>query len=364
MGRPGIRLSGNARALPGPLWESPFMRACRGLEAEHTPVWLMRQAGRYMPHYRAIRAAHGFLALCKDPALSAEVTVHARDWLGVDAAIIFSDILVVLEALGMALEFSDGDGPSLTRPLRTLSDIEALGDPRAAAAALGYVNEAISLSVRGLPAEVPLIGFCGAPFTLAAYAIEGGASRQFARTRALMYNSEPAWHRLCGTLVDALIPYLSGQVAAGASCIQVFDSWVGQLTRSDFSEFVAPHLARLVEGIPSGVPVILFGTGTGHLLDLMAACGADVIGVDSSADLAGAWRICGGPSAISVQGNLDPALLLAPRARLLAGADAVLAAAGAAAGHIFNLGHGVLKQTDPEQARALVSHVHEQTTRR
>src|SRR5580658_3246548 len=171
MARPGIRRSGNARALPGPLWESPFMRACRGLQAQYTPVWLMRQAGRYMPHYRSLRSAHSFLALCKDPALSAEVTIHARDWLGVDAAIIFSDILVVLEALGMPLAFSDGDGPSLSRPLRTLSDIEALTDPRAAAATLGYVNEAIGLSVRGLPAEVPLIGFCGAPFTLAAYAI-------------------------------------------------------------------------------------------------------------------------------------------------------------------------------------------------
>jgi uroporphyrinogen decarboxylase len=364
MARPGIRRSGNARALPGPLWESPFMRACRGLQAQYTPVWLMRQAGRYMPHYRSLRSAHSFLALCKDPALSAEVTIHARDWLGVDAAIIFSDILVVLEALGMPLAFSDGDGPSLSRPLRTLSDIEALTDPRAAAATLGYVNEAIGLSVRGLPAEVPLIGFCGAPFTLAAYAIEGGSSRQFARTRALMYNSEPIWHRLCGTLVETLIPYLAGQLAAGASCVQVFDSWVGQLTRSDFGEFVAPHLTRLVEGIPAGVPVILFGTGTGHLLDLIAACGADVIGVDSSTDLGAAWRLCGGPEAISVQGNLDPALLLAPRTRLLGAADAVIHSAGAAPGHIFNLGHGVLKQTDPEQARALVSHVHEQTKRR
>ncbi len=364
MARTGIRVSGNVRALPAALWECPFMRACRGLPAAHTPVWLMRQAGRYMPHYRGVRAAHGFLELCKDPALAAEVTIHARAWLGVDAAIIFSDILVVLEALGMPLSFSDGDGPVLTRPLRSAGDLDALGDPRVAAASLAYVDQAIALSVRGLPAEVPLIGFCGAPFTLAAYAIEGGASRQFAHTRALMYNHEALWHRLCGILVETLIPYLAGQLAAGAACVQIFDSWVGQLTRADFSEFVAPHLTRLVAGVPAGAPVILFGTGTGHMLDLIAACGADVIGVDSSSPLAAAWRSCGGPQAISVQGNLDPALLLGPRARLLAGADAVLSEAAGAPGHIFNLGHGVLKQTDPEQAKALVSHVHATTTRR
>jgi uroporphyrinogen decarboxylase len=363
MPRPGIRLSGNVRALPDALWHSPFLRACRGEPAARTPVWLMRQAGRYMQHYRGIRQAHSFLDLCKDPALCAEVTVYARNWLGVDAAIIFSDILVVLEALGMPLAFTDGDGPSLTRPIMGPADVAALASGSQAASELGYVSEAIRLSVRGLPQDVPLIGFCGAPFTLAAYAIEGGSSRQFARTRAFMYAQEAAWHALCTRLVDALIPYLAAQVNAGASCIQVFDSWVGQLTRADFSEFAAPHLARLVAGIPQGVPVILFGTATNHLLDLIAACGADVIGLDSSADLDAAWRQCGGSERIAVQGHLDPALLLAPRPRLQAGADAVLAAAAGRPGHIFNLGHGVLKQTDPEQAKALVEHVHEQSTR-
>jgi uroporphyrinogen decarboxylase len=363
MTRPGIRRCGNLRRLPDALWDSPFLRACRGEAASRTPVWLMRQAGRYMQHYRGIRSGRSFLELCKDPALAAEVTVYARDWLGVDAAIIFSDILVVLETLGLPLEFLAGDGPSLSRPIRDAAAVDALGDPLQAAADLGYVGDAIRLTVRGLPADVPLIGFCGAPFTLAAYAIEGGSSRQFAHTKTFMYREGAAWHRLMARLVDALIPYLGGQVGAGASCVQVFDSWVGNLTRADFSEFVQPHLARLVAGLPAGIPVILFGTGTGHLLDLIAGCGADVIGVDATTELAPAWSGCGGPQAIAVQGNLDPALLLAPRARLLAGADAVLAAAAGRPGHIFNLGHGVLKETDPEQARALVEHVHARTGR-
>ncbi len=363
MPRTSIRASGNVRALPAALWDSPFLRACRGEPAPRTPVWLMRQAGRYMQHYRGIRSGRSFLELCKDPALAAEVTVFARQWLGVDAAIIFSDILVVLEALGLPLEFVAGDGPSLPKAIRSAAAVDALRSGAQAAADLAYVSEAIRQTVRALPADIPLIGFCGAPFTLAAYAIEGGSSRQFASTRAFMYQEGAAWHRLLARLVEALIPYLGAQVAAGASCVQVFDSWVGTLTRADFREFVAPHLTALVAGIPAGVPVILFGTDTGHLVDLIAACGADVIGVDSVTELSPAWERCGGPGRVAVQGNLDPCLLLAPRARLLAGADAVLAAAGGRPGHIFNLGHGVLKETDPEQAKALVEHVHAASAR-
>jgi uroporphyrinogen decarboxylase len=363
MPRPGIRTAGNVRRLPAALWDSPFLRACRGEAAPRTPVWLMRQAGRYMQHYRGIRSGRSFLELCKDPALAAEVTVYAREWLDVDAAIIFSDILVVLEALGLPLEFAAGDGPVLGRPVRDAAAVAALRDPAQAAADLGYVHEAIRLTVRGLPADIPLIGFCGAPFTLAAYAIEGGSSRQFTHTRLFMYRQPEAWHALMARLVAALAPYLEAQVVAGASALQVFDSWVGHLTRADFSEFVAPHLAALVARIPPGVPVILFGTGTAHLIDLIAACGADVVGADATTDLAAAWMAGGGPGRIAVQGNLDPCLLLADRARLLAGADAVLAAAAGRPGHIFNLGHGVIKETDPEQARALVAHVHQRTAR-
>jgi uroporphyrinogen decarboxylase len=363
MPRPGIRTAGNLLNLPPALWDSHFLRACRGEPTTRTPVWLMRQAGRYMQHYRGVRSGRSFLDLCKDPALAAEVTLYAREWLGVDAAIIFSDILVVLEALGLPLTFTTGDGPSLGRPIRDLAAVAALRDPQAAAADLGYVHQAIRTTVRGLPADIPLIGFCGAPFTLAAYAIEGGSSRQFARTKTLMYGETEAWNALMSRLVATLIPYLDAQIVAGASCVQVFDSWVGQLTRSDFIEFVQPHLTRLVAGITPGVPVILFGTETSHLSDLIAGCGADVIGVDTTSDLATAWERCGGPARISVQGNLDPCLLLGPRQRVLGVAVGVVAAAGGRPGHIFNLGHGVIKETDPEQAKALVAHVHARTAR-
>ena len=363
MPRPGIRTAGNLLKLPAVLWDSHFLRACRGEPTTRTPVWLMRQAGRYMQHYRGIRSGRSFLDLCKDPALAAEVTLFAREWLDVDAAIIFSDILVVLEALGLPLTFATGDGPVLGRPVRDAAAVAALRDPAAAAADLGYVHEAIRRTVAGLPATIPLIGFCGAPYTLAAYAIEGGSSRQFAHTKTLMYSDGAAWHALLTRITATLIPYLNAQIAAGVSCVQVFDSWVGHLTRADFTEFVQPHLRTLVAAITPGVPVILFGTETGHLSDLIAACGADVIGVDTTTELSAAWERCGGATRIAVQGNLDPCLLLGPRARLLTAADAVLAAAGGRPGHIFNLGHGVLKETDPEQAKALVAHVHARTAK-
>jgi uroporphyrinogen decarboxylase len=361
--RPGIRSAGNARQLSALLWDSHFLRACRGEPTKRTPVWLMRQAGRYMQHYRGIRSGRSFLDLCKDPAMATEVTLYAREWLGVDAAIIFSDILVVLEALGLPLAFAAGDGPTLSRPVRDAAAVDALGDPIKAAEQLSYVYEAIRRTVAGLPADIPLIGFCGAPYTLAAYAIEGGSSRQFAHTKTFMYSDSGAWHALQQRLVATLIPYLNAQIAAGASCVQVFDSWVGHLTRADFIEFVQPHLTALVAGIVPGIPVILFGTETGHLSDLVAGCGADVIGVDTTTDLSANWERCGGPGRIAVQGNLDPCLLLGPRDRLLAGADAVLKAVAGRPGHIFNLGHGVIKETNPEQAKALVEHVHARTQR-
>ena len=356
--RRGIRTAGNCLSISKPLWDSVFLASCRGEPTARTPIWLMRQAGRYMQHYRGIRAGASFLELCKRPALAAEVTLYAREWLGVDAAIIFSDILVVLEALGLPLEFTVGDGPRLA-PLEGPAGVAALGDPAQAVADLAYVYEAIATTVRGLPADIPCIGFCGAPFTLAAYAIEGGSSRQFARTKAFMYREPEAWHRLMGVLVATLAPYLNRQIAAGASCVQIFDSWVGNLTRADFTEFVQPHLTRLIAGVQDGVPVILFGTATGHLLDLLTACGPEVVGLDSTVEVGAAWHALGGPSRIAVQGNLDPTLLLAPPARLEAAAHAVLRQAAGRPGHIFNLGHGILKETDPEQARRLVEIVHQ-----
>ncbi len=355
--RRGIRAAGNALQLPEPRWDSRFLRACRGEAVDRTPVWLMRQAGRYMQHYRGIRAQASFLDLCKKPELATEVTLYAREWLNVDAAIIFSDILVILEALGMPLEFTAGDGPRL-QPLAGPAGVEALGDPAQAAADLHYVYEAIRLTVAGLPADIPCIGFCGAPFTLAAYAIEGGSSRQFARTKAFMYREPAAWHRLGERLVAALAPYLNRQVAAGAACVQIFDSWVGNLTREDFREFVAPHLTRLVDHVVDGVPVILFGTDTGHLLDLIAGCGADVVGLDTTVDLDTAWAGLGGPQRVAVQGNLDPALLLGTEERLERAVRRVLDQAAGRPGHVFNLGHGVFKETDPAMARRLVDLVH------
>jgi len=357
MTRPAFRSAGNVRSLPVPLWTSRLLRACRGEAQERPPVWLMRQAGRYMQHYRGIRSSRSFLELCKEPAAAAEVTLYAREWLGVDAAIIFSDILVVLEALGLPLEFSTGDGPRLPRAIRDATAVDALRDPRAAAADLGYVGDAIRATVAGLPADIPCIGFCGAPFTLAAYAIEGGGSRQFARTRSFMYQQGPAWHRLQARLASTCAAHLGNQIEAGASAVQIFDSWVGCLTRVDFSEFVAPHLTALVETLPAGIPVILFGHGSNHLIDLITDCGADVIGVDQATDLDAAWARCGGPEQIAVQGNLDPALLLADWPRLRAATQEVLDAAAGRPGHIFNLGHGILKETDPERVREMVKYV-------
>lgn len=355
--RRGIRVAGNHRSMPASLWDSHFLRACRGEPTTRVPVWLMRQAGRYMQHYRGIRSQASFLDLCKRPDLAAEVTLYAREWLGVDAAIIFSDILVVLEALGMPLEFTAGDGPRLAA-LDGPAAVDALRDPLQAAADLAYVHEAIRATVRGLPTDIPCIGFCGAPFTLAAYAIEGGSSRQFAKTKAFMYREPQAWHRLMETLVAALAPHLNHQVAAGATCVQIFDSWVGNLTRDDFREFVQPHLVRLIGQVVEGVPVILFGTNTGHLIDLLAECGPDVVGLDTTVELDAAWARLGGPAQVAVQGNLDPTLLLGPADRLERAARRVLAQAAGRPGHIFNLGHGVLKETDPERARRLVEIVH------
>ncbi len=355
--RRGIRAAGNLRSVPDALWGSHFLRACRGEPTARVPVWLMRQAGRYMQHYRGIRSQASFLDLCKRPDLAAEVTLYAREWLGVDAAIIFSDILVVLEALGMPLEFTAGDGPRLAA-LDGPAAVDALRDPLQAAADLAYVHEAIRATVRGLPADIPCIGFCGAPYTLAAYAIEGGSSRQFAKTKAFMYREPQAWHRLMETLVAALAPHLNHQIAAGAACVQIFDSWVGNLTRDDFREFVQPHLVRLIAQVVEGVPVILFGTSTGHLIDLLAECGPDVVGLDTTVELDAAWERLGGPAKVAVQGNLDPTLLLGPVDRLERAARRVLTQAAGRPGHIFNLGHGVLKETDPERARRLVEIVH------
>jgi uroporphyrinogen decarboxylase len=325
---------------------------------DHTPVWLMRQAGRYMPEYRALRTKHSLLELCRTPELALEVTLQPLQ-LGVDAAILFSDLLLPLEPLGIGFDFVAGEGPQIENPVRTRGDIDALRrfEPREA---LASVLEAIKLVRRELDGKLPLIGFAGAPFTLASYAIEGGHSSSFATTKALMYTDPESWNRLAGLLADVVCEYLKAQVEAGAQALQVFDSWVGALDEGDYRELVLPHVARLFDGLKGcGVPLIHFGTDTAHLLALQRQAGGDVIGLDWRIPLDEGWRRLG--DGVAVQGNLDPTALFAPRERLLAKADDVLARAGGRPGHIFNLGHGVLPGTPVENVRALIEHVHART---
>ena len=362
MTRIKLRQAGNQQNMPAELWDSAFMRACRGEAAPHTPIWLMRQAGRYMAEYREVRADHTFLEMCQ-PELAARVTLDALHKIGADAAIIFADILLILQGLGQDLAFVKGEGPQLSPPIRSPADVATLGDAAAAAASCAYVAEACGITRGKLPAGVPLIGFSGAPFTVASYAIEGAGSRQFANTRTFMYHHPEAWNELLAKLVDALVPYLTAQVTAGAQALQIFDSWVGVLDERTYCEFVQPHVARLIEQLPGGVPVIYFGTNTTHLLPAMVATGPDVIGMDHVVDLVAEWDSLGGPDAISVQGNLDPALLLAPTERVIAGADRILDAVGDRAGHIFNLGHGIFKETDVNNVIALIDHVHQRSAR-
>ena len=314
----------------------------------------MRQAGRYMPEYRRVRRRYSFLELCRTPAAAAEVTVTAVDRLGVDAAILFADILLLLEPLGVGLEYSRNEGPVIHRPVRTPQDVGRL--PRIdAAAELPYVYEAVRLSQANL--RVPLIGFSGAPFTLASYLVEGGGSRHYLHTKTLMYRAPRAWHELLSFLVDNVISYLRRQIEAGAQAVQVFDSWVGCLSPYDYRQFVLPHMKRLFENLPGQVPTIHFGTGTAGLLEMLREGGGTVIGLDWRVDLIQGWQRVGFDRAI--QGNLDPAALLGPRDLLLEQARAVLEKAAGHPGHIFNLGHGILPQTPVDQVRALVDFVHE-----
>jgi uroporphyrinogen decarboxylase len=341
-----------------PFVNDRFLRACRRQPVDRTPVWLMRQAGRYMPEYRALRTRHSLLELCRTPELALQVTLQPLA-LGVDAAILFSDLLLPLTPMGVNFDFVAGEGPQIENPVRTRADIDALRrfEPREG---LGYVLDAIRLIRRELDGKLPLIGFAGAPFTLASYAIEGGHSSSFALTKTLMYTDPESWHRLAGLLADVVLDYLRAQVEAGVQALQVFDSWVGALDEDDYRELVLPHVSRVFAGLAgSGVPLIHFGTGTGHLLALQRQAGGDVIGIDWRTPLDEGWRRLG--DGVAVQGNLDPTALFAPRERLLAKADDVLARAGGRPGHIFNLGHGVLPGTPVENVRALIEHVHART---
>ena len=386
---------------------SVFLQACRREPVPYTPIWLMRQAGRYQREYRDVRAGVSMLELCRSSELCAEVTLMAVDRLGVDAAIIFSDILTVVEPLGFSLDFVKGDGPVIHNPYRERSDVARLRS--ADAAELGYVYEAIAKTRRALRPDIALIGFCGAPFTVASYIIEGGKSKEYALTKTMMRRDAVSWHALMDKLVDLEIGYLRGQIDAGADAVQIFDSWVGSLSPDDFREHVMPHVKRLIEGVrsqetgirrqdqgtearrhegPKGpsnpqsairnpqspsnpkseirnpkspVPIIYFGTGNASLLPLMKECGCDVVGIDWRVDLADTWRSLGHDTAI--MGNLDPTVLYCSPTEIRAQAKRILDKAANRPGHIFNLGHGILPDMSPENVTELVDAVHEMSQR-
>lgn len=335
---------------------SNFLKACRREAVDYTPIWLMRQAGRYQKEFRELRSRVGLLELCKNPELASEVTVMAVEQLNVDAAIIFADILLPIDAWGAGLDYVKGEGPVIRRPLRSRADLAKLV-PVKAADALSYVLKAIELTCRALKPGVPLIGFCGAPFTLASYLIEGGSSRNYELTKGLMYGQTDVWHELMSFIVDFSIDYLNAQIAAGAEAVQVFDSWIGCLSPEDYRHYILPHSQRLIAGVKQGTPVIHFGTGTTGLLELMKEAGGNVIGVDWRVRIDEAWQRIGHDSAI--QGNLDPVILLSDKGLVRKNALRILEEAQGRPGHIFNLGHGVLPPTNIDHARYLVELVHE-----
>ncbi len=344
------------RNSESPSHNSVFMRACRREPTDYTPIWLMRQAGRYMPEYRRIRERYGFLELCRNPQICSEVMCTAVERLGVDAAILFSDLLPILEPMGMDLEFAQGEGPLIHNPVRESADVDRVVELQSADS-MHFVMEAVRQTRADLPAHIPLIGFGGAPFTLASYAIEGGASREFLHTKTLMYRDRRAWESLMGRLTRAVILYLNAQIAAGAQAVQIFDSWVGCLGPDDYRWFVLPFVQQVIAGITPGVPLISFATGNPQLIPLLAEAGPAVVSVDWRVRLDEAWRMIGPDRAI--QGNLDPLALLADSNELRRRAADILQQAANRPGHIFNLGHGVVPQTPVDNARALVDIVHE-----
>lgn len=332
-----------------------FLQACQRQPVDATPVWFMRQAGRYMPEYRAIREKYSLLEICYHPELAAEVTLQPVRAFGVDAAILFADILLPAIPLGVGLEFVKGEGPLLHHPVRTLEDVKNLHpvDPETD---LGYVLAAIRLLQDEL-GDVPLIGFCGAPFTVASYLIEGGSSRDFLKTKTMMLSEPRTWHALMDTLADVLRDYLLAQIRAGVQAVQMFDSWVGALGPQDYVDFVQPYSRRILQAAQAtGVPVIHFGTGTATLLPAMKSAGGTVLGLDWRLPLDEGWRLVGHD--VAIQGNLDPAVLFAPCAEIERRVDDVLRQAAGRPGHIFNLGHGILQHTPVDAVKRVVDRVH------
>ncbi|PYY03075.1 MAG: uroporphyrinogen decarboxylase [Acidobacteria bacterium] len=341
--------------------DSRFVRACRRQPVEVTPVWLMRQAGRYMPEYRKVRKQHTILEICKDSQLAAEVTITAAERLGVDAAIIFADLLLPLAVMGLDFEFAERDGPKIHSPLRDANGIAQLKTDRAAE--LSYVAESVRLVARHFGTRLPVIGFCGAPFTLASYMIEGGGSRTYVETKRLMYSDPEAWDELMRRISRVLVQYATEQVNAGADALQVFDSWVGCLSPADFTRFVLPHTKALVAELKAtGAPIIYFGTDTATLLPSIKQTRAEVIGIDWRIPIDDAFEMLG--DNFAVQGNLDPVVLFASEAEVRRQARDVLDRASGRAGHVFNLGHGILPETPVENVIALVEEVHAYSAKR
>jgi uroporphyrinogen decarboxylase len=335
---------------------SLFVRAAKAQPTERTPIWLMRQAGRYMAEYRAVRKKYSLIEICKKPEIAAQVTIEAAEILGVDAAIIFADLLLPLEVMGLPFHFAAGEGPKIEKPVRTSKDIAHLRTDRAAE--LGYVAAAVRLVCKHFGDRLPVIGFCGAPFTLASYMIEGGGSRNYVFTKKMMYSATDSWNELMRKLVSVTAEYSAEQVRAGADTIQIFDSWVGCLSVEDYRRYVLPHATDLVKRVQkSGVPVIYFGTDSATLLPSMQETGADVIGLDWRIPLDAGWQSLGFKGA--VQGNLDPVLLFADWKELKSRAEDVLRRAAGRPGHIFNLGHGILPETPVENVKALCAFVRE-----
>jgi uroporphyrinogen decarboxylase len=339
--------------------ESRFVKACRAQPLDRTPVWFMRQAGRYMPEYRAVRKQFSLIEICKQPKIAAEVTITAAEILGVDAAIIFADLLLPLEVMGLPFHFSAGEGPVIEKPIRSEDDITRLST--AHATDLGYVSEAVRLVCRHFGDRLPVIGFCGAPFTLASYMIEGGGSRNYVHTKKMMYSSPQSWDELLRKLVAVTSEYAEEQVRAGADAIQIFDSWVGCLSVEDYRRYVLPRTTELVKKLQAtGAPVIYFGTDTATLLPSMQETGADVIGLDWRIPLDEGWAKLGDKKA--VQGNLDPVLLFAAWPELKSRTEEILRRAAGRPGHIFNLGHGILPETPVENVKALAKFVQDRCT--
>ncbi|RMG43550.1 MAG: uroporphyrinogen decarboxylase [Candidatus Dadabacteria bacterium] len=339
--------------------DSRFIKACRREQVDCTPVWIMRQAGRYLPEYRELRKKHAMLKLCRTPELAAEVTLMPLKRFALDAAILFSDLTIPFYGMGVKFDLKENVGPVIAEPIKTLADIEKLHN-FSAEEATPYVIESIKILKQEL--KVPLIGFAGAPFTLAAYLIEGKPTRDFKLVRSFMYSEPDAWRKLMALLTDVVADYLKAQAAAGANAVQVFDSWVGCLHPETYREYLFSHMRRLFESLKeTGVPVIHFGTGTAALLPTMREAGGDVIGVDWRTSLAAAWA--GLDYQVAVQGNLDPAVLLADRKTIAVNVERILKEAAGRAGHIFNLGHGIFPETDPDNLAYLVELVHELSKR-